>query len=152
MRAPLVILTLGAILAGFKFAYGWFLDPEALPHPHGALPLVLTVIGIAGIIVGYMIYRGRDKDPIRVKVFARKFYIDEIYLFLVRLLQDGLAYIAKAVDQLLIDGLIVRGSARLTSGVGSLLRGLQGGNLQSHVFLFGLGIVIIIYLITITFR
>ena len=152
MRAPLVILTLGAILAGFKFAYGWFLDPEALPHPHGALPLVLTVIGIAGIVAGYMIYRGRDKDPIRVKVFARKFYIDEIYLFLVRLLQDGLAYIAKAVDQLLIDGLIVRGSARLTSGVGSLLRGLQAGNLQSHVFLFGLGIVIIIYLITITFR
>ena len=63
-----------------------------------------------------------------------------------------MAYIAKAVDQLLIDGRIVRGSARLTSGVGALLRGLQAGNLQSHVFLFGLGIVIIIYLITITYR
>ncbi|MCP4849553.1 MAG: NADH-quinone oxidoreductase subunit L [Verrucomicrobiaceae bacterium] len=152
MRLPLVILAAGAVLSGFKFAYGWFLNPDDLPHPHGALPLVLTVIGIAGILAGYMVYRGRDRDPIKVEVFARKFYIDEIYLCLVRLLQDGLAYLAKAVDQLLIDGLIVRGSARLTSGVGSLLRGLQGGNLQSHAFLFGLGIVVIIYLITITFK
>ena len=152
MRAPLVILAFGAVLSGFEFAYGWFIDPEKLPHPHGVLPLALTAIGVAGIVAGYVIYSGRDKDPIKVEVFARKFYIDEIYLCLVRLFQDGLAYLAKAVDQLLIDGLIVRGSARLTSGVGSLLRGLQGGNLQSHVFLLGLGIVIIIYLITITFR
>ena len=150
MRVPLIILTVGAVLSGFKFAFGWFLNPDELPHPEGALPLVLSLIGIAGIVAGYLIYRGRDKDPVRVKVFARKFYIDEAYLFLVRLLQDGLAHVAKAVDQLLIDGLIVRGSARITSGVGSLLRGLQGGNLQSHVFLFGLGVIVIIYLITIT--
>jgi len=151
MRAPLVILTFGAVLSGFKFAYGWFINPEDLPHPHGVLPLVLTAIGVAGIVAGYVIYRGRDKDPIKVEVLARKFYVDEVYLCLVRLFQDGLAYFAKAVDQLLIDGLIVRGSARLVSGVGSLLRGLQGGNLQGHVFLFGLGVVVIIYLITITF-
>lgn len=152
MRAPLVILALGAVIAGFKFAYGWFINPADLPHPPGMLPLVLTVIGIAGIVTGYLLYRGREKDPLQVKVFARKFYLDEIYLFLVRVFQDGLAYLAKAVDQLLIDGLIIRGSSRLTAGVGSLLRGLQGGNLQGHVFLFGLGIVIVIYLITIALR
>lgn len=150
MRVPLIILTLGAVLAGFKFAYGWFINPAELPHPEGALPLVLSVIGVAGIVAGYVIYSGRDKDPIRVKAFARKFYIDEAYHLLVRVFQDGLAYVAKVVDQLLIDGLIVRGSARFTSGMGSLLRGLQGGNLQSHAFLFGLGVIIIIYLITIT--
>ncbi len=149
MRAPLVILALGAVIAGFEFAYGWFIAPADLPHPHGALPLVLTIIGVAGIVTGYLLHRGREKDPIRVEVLVRKFYIDEFYLFLVRVFQDGVAYLAKAVDQLLIDGLIVRGSARLTVGVGLLLRGLQGGNLQRHVFLFGVGIVIVIYLITI---
>lgn len=76
---------------------------------------------------------------------ANKFYIDEIYLAIVRIFQDTLAWIVKGLDYLLIDGLGVRGSSGLAAGLGSLMRRIQVGNLQVYAFLFGLGVIMIIY-------
>ena len=39
----------------------------------------------------------------------------------------------------------VDGSSRGTWGVGALLRLIQVGNLQTYAFLFGLGVVAVIY-------
>ena len=147
MWLPLLLLTVGAVIAGFPFAYGWFMDKDALPHPHGALPLVLSLIGVAGIVIGFLVYRGRETEPLKVTLFERKFYLDEIYIVIVRVFQDAVAYIAKSIDQLLIDGLIVRGAGRVVAGVGSRLRGFQVGNLQGYAFLTGLGFILLIYII-----
>ena len=51
----------------------------------------------------------------------------------------------QAIDQIFIDGLLVRGLAAVTAGTGSMLRRLQVGNLQGYAFLFGLGVIAIIY-------
>ena len=45
----------------------------------------------------------------------------------------------------MIDAGAVGGSSRATLGIGALLRLVQVGNLQAYLFLFGLGIVAIIY-------
>ena len=151
MLAPLVVLAAGAILVGYKFAWQWFIGSDAgIAHPHhngGIFLTILIGLAVAGVAVGYFLYRNRDEEPFPVKALANKLYIDEIYIVLVRVFQDSLAYVAKSIDQLLIDGLIVRGSARVTAGVGSLLRGLQIGNLQGYAFLFGLGVVLVLYII-----
>ena len=147
MLAPLLVLTIGAIFAGQTFSYSWFVDPEKIPHPKGALPLILTAISVAGIVSGWFLYRGRDQEPYPVQVLAKKFYLDEIYIILVRIFQDAVAWVAKQIDQLLIDGLLVRGGVRLVTEIGSVLRGMQSGNLQGYAFLFGVGVILVLYII-----
>ncbi len=157
MLAPLYVLAAGAVVAGFPFAYGWFIGGggAGIAHPHGGKALFLTILiglALAGIAAGYLLYRDREEEPFPLKALADKLYIDEAYLVVVRVFQDAVAYVAKSVDQLLIDGLLVRGSARLAAGVGGLLRGMQVGNLQGYAFLFGLGVVFVIYIITTAVR
>ena len=147
MLVPLLVLTIGAIFAGQTFSYSWFVDPKDIPHPKGALPFILTAIGVAGIVAGFFLYRGRDQEPYPVQVLAKKFYLDEIYIILVRIFQDAIAWVAKQIDELLIDKLLVRGGARLVTEIGSMLRGMQSGNLQGYAFLFGVGVILVLYII-----
>jgi len=147
MLVPLLVLTIGAIFAGQTFSYSWFVNPEKIPHPEGALPYILTAIGVAGIVSGFFLYRGRDQEPYPVQMLAKKFYLDEIYIILVRIFQDAIAWVAKQIDQHLIDGLLVRGGARLVTEIGSMLRGMQSGNLQGYAFLFGVGVILVLYII-----
>lgn len=91
-------------------------------------------------------YRGKNSDPINIKLFANKFYFDEFYAKIVRYGQDALAGVVNFVDKLLIDGLIVRGSGLAASGAGQLFRRLQVGNIQGYAFLFGLGVLLVVFL------
>lgn len=152
MFAPLVLLAVFSIAAG----YGWFsgmFDMADGPHPHGAseiIPWLASIIGIAGIALSFILYNGKKKDPINIPILANKFKLDEVYAVLVRVFQDTVAYVAKALDQIFIDGLLVRGLGSITAGAGSLLRRLQVGNLQGYAFLFGLGVIAIIYFLIIS--
>ena len=49
------------------------------------------------------------------------------------------------IDRWILDVGLVRGTSGAAWGFGSLLRLLQVGNLQAYSFLFGLGIVGLIY-------
>jgi NADH-quinone oxidoreductase subunit L len=46
-----------------------------------------------------------------------------------------------------IDGTVVRGLGGITWGAGFALRFLQVGNLQAYAFLFGAGVVLLLYFI-----
>jgi NADH-quinone oxidoreductase subunit L len=72
-------------------------------------------------------------------------YVDEFYGWLIRVTQELLASISAFLDRWILDAGIVRGMSTTTWGVGSILRLLQVGNLQAYAFLFGLGIVGLIY-------
>jgi NADH-quinone oxidoreductase subunit L len=108
------------------------------------------MVSIATLIVGaggaFVLYRGRDQDPVNIKLFANKFYFDELYAKVIAVAQDGLATVVKVLDGLLIDGLGVRGAAGLASGAGGMLRRLQVGNIQGYAFLFGLGVLLLVFL------
>ena len=79
-------------------------------------------------------------------MFRHKFYFDEAYLFLVRVFQNSVAAIVHFLDDFLIGTLLVGGLVRSASGIGNLFRSLQNGNLQGYAFLFGAGIIVVIYL------
>jgi NADH:ubiquinone oxidoreductase subunit 5 (subunit L)/multisubunit Na+/H+ antiporter MnhA subunit len=100
---------------------------------------------ILGIGLGVVIYRNKAEEPINLGVLRCKLYLDEFYGWLIRWTQGALSTIAAFFDRWIIDAGGVRGASSATWGVGALLRLFQVGNLQAYSFLFGLGIVGLIY-------
>ncbi len=154
MLVPLLILAVPSLLAGYGFFSGSILpQPEHVGEHHGLLQMMLSPVGttslvalIAGVGLGFVMYRGKNQDPLKISLFANKFYFDELYAKIVNVAQDGLASLANFFDKCFIDGLAVRGSALTASGAGQLFRRLQVGNIQGYAFLFGLGVLLLIFL------
>jgi NADH-quinone oxidoreductase subunit L len=152
MLAPLIVLAVMAVLSGFGFVASR-IAPAYHPHAFDLTSLVFWVsLGalVIGAGLGFVLYKDRTSDPLAhnslFKVFRNKFYLDEIYLKLVKLCQDTVAAVVHFIDELLINGLIVGGLARSAGGMGNLFRRLQSGNLQAYALLFGAGILLVIYL------
>jgi NADH:ubiquinone oxidoreductase subunit 5 (subunit L)/multisubunit Na+/H+ antiporter MnhA subunit len=124
-------------------------NDEAGDEDHGAGSVLIISIFtfIVGLIGAIFYYRGQDRDPIRIPLFANKFYIDEAYAGIVRYGQDLVAAILSGIDKYLVDGVITRMPSVGALGIGNVLRRLQTGNLQHYAFLFGLGIIIVLYLV-----
>lgn len=148
MLLPLVILAVPSVIGGFSFFAGRFLTLPPADHDHAShVPMIASLIALAsGVSLGWLLYRGRDRDPVRISLLARKFFIDELYASLVSWGQDAVARIIHYVDILIIDGLGVRGLSGLAAVVGGGLRRLQGGNLQAYGFLFGCGVVVLLFI------
>jgi NADH-quinone oxidoreductase subunit L len=147
MTVPLILLAVPTTIAGFPFVISHFLK---LPAEEGS-PIIAILVSAAvflgGAISGFMLYRGKSKDPIDIPLFEHRFYIDEFYGNLVKWTQDLLASVCGFIDRWIIDGGFVRGISGLTWGVGFSLRFLQIGNLQAYAFLFGAGVVLLLYYI-----
>jgi len=145
MTGPLIVLAILAALGGFGFFARNFL---ALPMEKEAAFLVPTLAFgalIAGSGLAIAIYRNRTREPIDVEVLRHKFYFDEFYAWLINWTQELLAQISAFFDRWIIDTAAVDGSSRGTWGIGALLRLIQVGNLQAYAFLFGVGVVAVIY-------
>ncbi|MFN0125121.1 MAG: NADH-quinone oxidoreductase subunit L [Verrucomicrobiales bacterium] len=146
MLAPLVALAVPSVIGGFEFFAGRFLALPPAGHT-SPLPMIASLIALAaGVGLGWLLYHGRTTDPLRIGLFARKFFFDELYAKLVAWGQDAVAKIAHYLDILLIDGLGVRGLSGLAAVMGSGLRRLQSGNLQAYGFLFGFGVIVLLFI------
>jgi NADH-quinone oxidoreductase subunit L len=147
MTAPLVILSIAACIGGFPFIASAFIKlPEHEGSPIGSMVISLIAF-LAGATSSFYLYRGKDKDEIDVPLFEYRFYIDEFYTSLTKWTQDLLANVSGFVDRWIIDGGLVRGLSGVTWGFGFALRFLQTGNLQAYAFLFGAGVVLLLYYI-----
>ncbi len=145
MTGPLIVLATVAAFGGFGFFARNFL---ALPIEKGAaffVPALAFGALIVGSGVAIAIYRNRTGDPINIEGLRHKFYLDEFYAWLINWTQELLARMSAFFDRWIIDTAAVDGSSRGTWGIGALLRLIQVGNLQAYAFLFGLGVVAIIY-------
>jgi NADH-quinone oxidoreductase subunit L len=101
---------------------------------------------LLGLAVGFILYKGKDKDPLSIPLLRERFYIDRIYdNYLVRYFQDAFAAIVHFFDELLINGLLVGGLSRGAVSFGNLFRRLQSGQLQGYAYAFGLGVILVIY-------
>jgi NADH-quinone oxidoreductase subunit L len=148
MLLPLLILAVPSLIAGFGFFASRFVPHDFVPEAHSLLSVVgltsLAALG-GGVAAAFVLYRGKTADPLHIKAFARKFYFDELYQKIVRICQDSVAKVLDVVDKLLIDGIGVRGTSLAAEGTGEALRRLQVGNLQGYAFLFGLGVILILF-------
>ena len=145
MTGPLIILAVLALIGGWSVFAQNFL---VVPHEKETtliVPALALIALISGAGIAVWLYRNRERDPLRVDLLRRRFYIDEFYQWLIGMTQEFLARVAAFFDRWIIDGAAVRGASGATFGFGSLLRLFQIGNLQAYAFLFGLGIVALIY-------
>jgi NADH-quinone oxidoreductase subunit L len=145
MTGPLVLLAIPAFLAGFGIFAHHFLPLPAEEETTAIVPILAIAAMALGIGLSFVLYRNREEEPINLAVLRRKLYFDEFYGWLIRVTQGVLSSIAAFFDRWIIDAGGVRGASSATWGVGALLRLFQIGNLQAYAFLFGLGIVGLIY-------
>ncbi len=151
MLIPLVALAGMAIFSGFPFLSGALnaIRPDHGGH-HAEGHIVVLIASLAslvlGLAAGFILYNGKDKDPISIPLFRNRFYLDAIYdKGIVKYLQDGVAAIVHFFDEILINGILVGGLSRLAESTGNLFRKAQSGNLQAYAFTFGLGVLLLIY-------
>jgi len=155
MFVPLIILAVLGVLAGYPFiakvlapAYE---QPEHLIH-FGLITYVSIGALVIGVLSGFLLYSGKDKDPVAIPLLQNRFYIDRFYdHVLVRYFQDAFAALVSFFDQFLINGLIVDGCSRAAESFGNLFRRTQFGSLQAYAWSFGLGAILVVYF-TVFFR
>jgi NADH-quinone oxidoreductase subunit L len=154
MTLPLLLLAIPSISAGWPLIQHAALGhetSEALHHLHesgSSLVVIFATLAFAvGTGVSFFIYGKAATDPIRIGPLRNKLYIDEVYSALISATQDLAADMSAWFDKWILDGVMVRGLSGATWGLGFALRFLQVGNLQAYSFIFGLGVVTVIYLL-----
>jgi NADH-quinone oxidoreductase subunit L len=151
MKLPLIILGAGAVLAGFV-PFGNFVTADGAPH-HGEMHLAFSVapvlLAVGGTLLARRMYQKENDMPSRISVSLsglyrasyRKFYIDEIYLFITKdIIFNLIGRPAAWIDRNIIDGL-VNLLAAITGGISSLIKGLQSGKVQNYAVYFFAGVV-----------
>jgi NADH-quinone oxidoreductase subunit L len=149
MSGPLVLLATLGVIAGFPFIASKFApayhQPEHLIHL-GFVTYVSIGALLTGVIAGFVLYAGKEKDPVSIPLLQNRFYIDGLYdNFLVRYFQDAFAAIIAFFDEFVINGLIVGGLSRAAQSFGNIFRKVQSGSLQGYAFAFGLGVILVVY-------
>ena len=145
MTGPLIVLAVLATLGGFAFFARNFLALPIEKEVAVFVPALAIVALIVGSGLAIALYRNRMSEPLDVELLRHKFYFDEFYSWLINWTQELLARISAFFDRWIVDAGAVGGISGGTWGIGALLRLVQVGNLQAYLFLFGLGIVALIY-------
>ncbi|MEY2558761.1 MAG: NADH-quinone oxidoreductase subunit, partial [Verrucomicrobiota bacterium] len=145
MIGPLILLAIPAFASGFEFVARSFVQLPAHAESGWLVPGLALGAALSGGFLAIFLYRNRQSDPMDLMPLRKRLYFDELYSFLIRATQELLAKVTAFIDRWILDGAAIRGASTATWGVGSLLRLFQVGNLQAYAFLFGLGIVGLIY-------
>ncbi len=151
MKLPLVILSICAVGVGM-IPFSSFVTSDGVAlETHTDLmfslaPVSLTIIAIS--LAAYL-YKTQNQKPDQLatawggiyKAAYKKFYIDEVYLFITKkiifpLIGQPIAW----VDKNIVDG-FVQSSARVTAKISSSIKGLQSGKIQSYTLYFFGGII-----------
>jgi NADH-quinone oxidoreductase subunit L len=113
---------------------------------------VPVAIATIGIFIAYRLYFRRSDRPEKLAAALgglynaayRKFYIDEIYLFITKKIIFNLVGKPAAwIDRNIVDG-TMNGIAWTTGRISVLIKGVQSGRVQSYALYFFGGIVVLI--------
>jgi NADH-quinone oxidoreductase subunit L len=162
MKIPLIVLSLAAISAGFvPFSKLITADGSALASEtainFSIAPVLLAVIAI---LFAAWLYRKENNKPERIasslgvfyKWASRKFYIDELYLFITRkLIFNLIGRPAAWFDRNVIDG-FMNGVAYVTATTSGMIKGFQSGKVQQYAIYFFSGVIALAVLIIYVWR
>jgi NADH-quinone oxidoreductase subunit L len=154
MKLPLVILAIGTLLVGF-IPFSSFISSDGKgfdSEMHLTFSIVPVAIAIIGIFIAYGLYFRQSDRPQKFaaalgglyKTVYRKFYIDEVYLFVTKKIIFNLVGKPAAwIDRNIVDG-TMNGIAWTTGRISVLIKGVQSGRVQSYTLYFFGGIVILV--------
>ena len=156
MKLPLVILAIGTALVGF-IPFSNFISADGkgfsggLDFKFSIVPVSLATVGIVIASALYFKRSDRPKDLATslgalYRTAYRKFYIDEIYLFITKkVIFNLIGKPAAWIDRNIVDG-TMNGIAWTTGRISVMIKGLQSGRIQSYTLYFFGGIVILVIL------
>ncbi len=158
MKLPLIILAICTLAAGL-IPFGEFVsaDGKALEsHFHLSFSIAPVALGLAGILTAMLMYKKESNKPHQVatalgglyKAAYKKFYIDELYLFITKkIIFNFIGRPAAWIDRNIVDGLM-NGIASGTGKISSLIKNLQSGKIQNYTLYFfgGLAAFLIIFI------
>jgi len=151
MKFPLMILALCSVLAGF-IPFGEYVssDKTSLKSHFDPMFSILPVaFGVIGILLALWMYKKESARAEKLsqslgglyKAAYKKFYIDEIYLFITqKIIFNLIGRPAAWIDKNIVDGLM-NGIANTTASVSGFIKGIQSGKVQSYAIYFFGGIV-----------
>jgi NADH-quinone oxidoreductase subunit L len=150
MKIPLILLAVLAVIAGFVPISSWITaDGNAI---HSSVPITFSILpvslAVAGILLATRLFKTSNELPHRIalqmgglyKAASRKFYIDEVYLFITKkVLFNLIGRPAAWFDKNIVDG-FMNLLAKLTAGLSELIKGYQSGKVQDYALYFFGGI------------
>ncbi len=146
LTAPLVLLAILSVVGGYTVIYGGKFDGvlKHVPHAEGTTILIVSLaVMLVGAGTALWLYQSGPKDSLAVKapgVFTGlhllKTSFDTGYDWFVAKVQQRFALLLKLVDDVLIAGVIVRGSALVAEALGGCARALHTGSLHTYVWWF----------------
>lgn len=151
MKLPLVLLSVGAVAAGFvPFSKLVTSDGAVLETvinlKFSVAPVLLAA---AGIFIAYRLYFKPSDQPQKIaaalgglyQTAYHKFYIDEIYLFITKkIIFNLIGRPAAWFDKNVVDGLM-NGLANLTAAISASIKKMQSGRVQAYGLYFFAGII-----------
>jgi len=159
MTIPLMILALFSIVAGFIGSpfmdniFGHFVTSPGAAHHEASVTImaVSSLIALSGILLAWMIYQKGIISPENLRqrfsgiyqLLYRKYYVDEIYTWLIAVFVDGSARLLEWIDLKIVNG-VVNGLASFTGWSGQTLRYTEDGQVQTYALYLLAGVVIIL--------
>ena len=160
MKWPLIILSVCSIAAGFV-PFANLVTPDGVPR-ETHMDMMFSVLPVALVLVAIFIatwlYKNQNEKPGRIAVAFgglyqatyKKFYIDEIYLFITqKIIFNLIGRPAAWIDKNVVDGMM-NGIGNLTAATSHRIKGIQSGKVQSYALYFFGGVaalaVLFIYL------
>ncbi len=160
MLFPLVALSLLSIMGGFlgipKLIRGGTLGHEA-GVANSFVIFLTTSLGILGVLTAFGFYKLREKKRKRIQetfawlneLLIRKYYMDDLYDFILRYFQQPLAqFLSWFEKRIIVEGAVNQAAAGWTAQAGHYLRKLQTGRIQTYLSVFCAGVIIIVYFLT----
>ncbi len=154
MTIPLMVLAFGSVFAGI-IPFHKLVTSDGLafePHFEWIIAVPSVLIGVLGIVVATIMYKKETALPDKMasslkylyKWAYRKFYMDEVYLFVTR--KIIFRYISEPIawfDRHIVDG-TMNGIAGIIEYSAYAIKGFQSGRLQQYAFVFISGTVILV--------
>jgi NADH-quinone oxidoreductase subunit L len=165
MTLPLWFLAVFAVVIGFvgvpgnvgeafglsnrfeHFLHSWSTGEGVF---HMSVALVSTLVAVLGLFLAWRVYgppaaRAADPLPARLgglwNLWARLYYVDDLYLFLVKRVQQGVAWGCWLFERYGIIGGAVNGTSQGARLLGDRARRVHTGHLTSYVSWLLLGTV-----------
>lgn len=174
MTGPLGVLALLSVVGGFlnwpalmgggdwlQHTLAGVLGVEEGHEHHHAISastewmLMAIVVGLVAAVIAlaYSIYVGKNTVPVEDeaeqgfgRVLSNKYFVDELYQALfVKPTQVISEWFGRVVDPKILDG-IVNSVGQSITGAGALLKNIQQGAVGLYLFVFALGIILLLAL------
>lgn len=160
MKLPLVILAVATLLVGFV-PFSKFITSDGAPLEGGVnfiFSIAPVLFALVGIVLASALYKKANDQPAKIAASLgglynaayKKFYIDEIYLFITKkIIFNCIGRPAAWIDKNIVDGLM-NGIAWATAKIAAVIKGMQSGRIQNYTLYFFAGIaglaIMVIYL------